>query len=616
MVLLAGLISAFLTSTHHRGTYLRLEVKSSVSSTAQVFFDIGRGISEEDSVAVPFIAGRNFQTLTFPLPDQPVRVLRFDPLTEPGSMVIRKATLLNDNGREPIPLQTLRPKNEIASMRFGPDGLVIETLPQAHDPQTQFELRYPILPTHPSGLSIAALAIVLFITTGLGCTVVLALLSTATGQRYLARWRSSIPLSFPQTIGVLLLVMLLMFLRAPWLLTRPRFWAEEGTVWFQHATTHSAFANFSFVNSETGYYILLTNIGAMLASATKNWFGLEHAPAATTYFAGLIQLIPFLIILCFKSHLFTSIWRIVAGCLILLCAPTATGEVWLNSVNSQTYLGAAALLVVFVDSSVWTRFTTWSMRVLLVLAGLSGLYAAVLFPLYAVSYRVYKERERIVQAALLAACFLVQLSVVLFARSAGGLEPTRFASVTPDTAFVNILFFEILIPIAGEVTARNLFHHAGLTEALKVSTSVPRSGTAVLAGLCCLALIVLTLGILKGRKLASEKGLLIGGFVIYAAVTSIASMRGIPNDRYAFLPGAILLFLLMDNLGAPQHQFIAVLCGFLLAVALFRGITMYRGQPVFAGPEWSEEVRAWQANPNYALRVWPSWWPPRIHLNR
>jgi hypothetical protein len=612
----AALVSMYLTSTHQPRNYLKFQIKSSVSSKAQIFYDIGRGLNEEDSQVLPIAAGETFQTLRFPLPEQPIRLLRFDPLIDAGRVVIGSVALLKGDSaaEESIPLETVRPTNEILSMNLTREGLAVETGPQAHDPQTIFQVSYPIVLGHRSFISVAALGFVLFIATALGSGVIVAVLSLPTGERYVARACSPPqPMRFQYLCAALLLFMLLIFMRAPALLTRPRFWAEEGTVWFQHAITHTPVASLLFVFPESGYYIFSTNLAALLASITKNVAGLEYAPAATTYFSALIQLVPFLIILGFKSHLFNSWWKSALGCLILLCAPTATGEVWLNSINSPSYVGAAALVLLFFDASGATRITIWALRITLLLIGLSGLYGVLLFPLYALSYVVYKERERIVQAVLLAACFLIQVSVVLLVHAGAGLEPTRFSYVTPDTALVNILFFEIINPITGEVTARHVFHYLGLSNALTISTSVPRTGTVMLAACFSLVAIASIFAALRGRRIASESGLLMGAFVIYAAVTSIASLGGIPNGRYAFLPGAIFLLLIMDNLARPRRQIVTAVCGFVLAVALFRGITMYRAQPVFVGPEWSNEVKTWRANPEYGLQVWPGWWASRIH---
>jgi hypothetical protein len=323
----AALVSIYLTSTHQSGNYLEVQIKSSVSSKAQIFYDIGRGLNEEDSQVLPLEARDTFQTLRFPLPEQPIRLLRFDPLIDPGRVVIRGATLAggDSTAEKSIPIGTIRPTNEIISTELTPEGVAIETVPQAHDPQTIFQLPYPIVLAHRSFISVAALGLVLFIATALGCSLIVAFLSHPTGARYLNRACSPLqPLRFLHLTGAMLVLTLLMFLRAPALLTRPRFWAEEGTVWFQHAITHPPVANLLFVFAESGYYIFSTNVTALLASITKNVAGLEYAPAATTYFSALIQLVPFLLILGFKSHLFDSSWKSALGCLVLLCAPTAT----------------------------------------------------------------------------------------------------------------------------------------------------------------------------------------------------------------------------------------------------------------------------------------------------
>jgi hypothetical protein len=619
IAVVSGLVSSYVSLTHHQGTYLQLMIKSSVSSDAQIFYDIGRGLNEDDSNVLPIEGGETFQTLRFLLPDRPIHLLRFDPLTEGGRVVLQGAFLFRGRGRgESLPLETLQPTNEIASTRFTSEGLVIETVPQAHDPQTIFEAKYPILPERTSLISRVGLGLLWFLGIALGCTMVLALLSTLWGKKFAAQCCAPIQASpfNGVVVGTSLLIMLMMFLRAPALLTKPRFWAEEGTVWFQHAITHSAISNLLFVFPASGYYVLSANVAAVLASGMKSVAGLKYAPIATTYFAWLIQLVPFLIILCFKSHLFNSAWRTAVGCLILLFAPTATGEVWLNSINSPSYLGAVAFLLLFVDTSESTKRSKWVMRSMLLVAGLSGIYAAILFPLYGLSYFVYRERERVVQAGILVGCLLMQVGIVMLVRIRTGLEATRFSNFTLDTALVNILFFQIVNPITGEATARHMFRYLGLSNALAISISVPRVGSVTLAAWFSIVVMVLLLILLGARRKASENTLLVCGFVTYAAVTSIGSLGGVPSGRYAFLPGAVLLMLLMDNIGSARRQFVAAAVGVLLAFALTQGMMLYRTQPFFTGPDWASEVSTWRANPDYALRVWPARWPKRIHCKR
>jgi len=168
----AGLVSAYMSVTHQPETYLQLTIRSSVSSYVQIFYDIGRGLNEDDSRALPLEGGQAFQALRFPLPDRPIRSLRFDPLTAPGRVVLREATLFRSDGSRPesISLDSLRPTNEIASMRLTPEGLLIETAPQAHDPQTFFAVQYPISPARHALIITLALGVLWFIGAALACS--------------------------------------------------------------------------------------------------------------------------------------------------------------------------------------------------------------------------------------------------------------------------------------------------------------------------------------------------------------------------------------------------------------------------------------------------------------
>jgi hypothetical protein len=458
---------------------------------------------------------------------------------------------------------------------------------------------------HPRHVALIGLAVI--------CCAVLGLF-TAPGKNFLTVFRAplqALPFRRLLLCAWLLLLIALILLRAPTLLINPRFWAEEGTVWFQYAVTHSPVDTLFYVFPGSGYYVLSTNVAAMLAAATKDIAGLRYAPMATTYCALVIQLVPFLIILCLKSHLFDCAWKVVAGCLIILFSPLATGEIWLNTINSMSYVGLSGFLLIFADTSDWTPRKVWIARSGLFLAGLSGLYAAVLFPLYAASYFVYRERERILQTAVLAACFCLQLGVVLLVKMNAGLAPQRFSFFTLDSGIVNIFYFEIVSSIVGQTNAAGMAKHLGLLRVLDISTTVPRPGTIWLAACLSFLLMAATAMALKGRCLASTKGLLIGGFIIYAAFTSLASLNGVPGGRYAFISGVIVLLLFMENIGTPQRHFLSVACGCLLIFALAQGILIYSAVP--SGPSWSKEVTIWRTDPDYGLRVWPDWWTARIH---
>ncbi len=81
-------------------------------------------------------------------------------------------------------------------------------------------------------------------------------------------------------------------LKEPYLLQHPRFWAEEGLIWFQYGSEHSIYKTLLFVFPMSNYMNLAANVGAVLSTRTAAHFGLLAAPAATTWYSYLISARP------------------------------------------------------------------------------------------------------------------------------------------------------------------------------------------------------------------------------------------------------------------------------------------------------------------------------------
>ncbi len=80
--------------------YFELAMRSSRPGMAQLFYDIGKGFNENDSVRLSAPAGESNRELRFALPAGEYRALRFDPI-ERGtcSMTIRSARIVDLSGR-------------------------------------------------------------------------------------------------------------------------------------------------------------------------------------------------------------------------------------------------------------------------------------------------------------------------------------------------------------------------------------------------------------------------------------------------------------------------------------------------------------------------------------
>ena len=137
-VLLAGF--AF---TRKHDFWLELEMSSNVPSTAQLFFDAGRGINEADS-STARVSSRlldRFAILVFDLPTENISQFRFDPLDLPGRFVLRNVRVADSTGvLRPILLSNIRPLNQIEGRTDRSGEVEFVTGPKASDPSLMFEL--------------------------------------------------------------------------------------------------------------------------------------------------------------------------------------------------------------------------------------------------------------------------------------------------------------------------------------------------------------------------------------------------------------------------------------------------------------------------------------------
>lgn len=122
------------------GLKLELDLLSDKPSTAQLFWDTGAGVSEADSSRQDYEPHQGLQTLRFPLPDKPVKGLRFDPRDGEGRLEIRGIRIVDAGQRTAavLPPGSLRAVREIASLKAGPDALIIDVARAGKDPITEF----------------------------------------------------------------------------------------------------------------------------------------------------------------------------------------------------------------------------------------------------------------------------------------------------------------------------------------------------------------------------------------------------------------------------------------------------------------------------------------------
>jgi hypothetical protein len=130
---------------------LVVEMTSTSDSTAQVYYDIGRGFNEPDSVTAPVMATKSFQELRFPLLRQNLRGFRFDPLMCPGTVEIRRMRIVEGDGRTVMEFQPAQILNyaEIKERSDSAGTLRLETVENSRDSSVAVGLPTPLALSRP-----------------------------------------------------------------------------------------------------------------------------------------------------------------------------------------------------------------------------------------------------------------------------------------------------------------------------------------------------------------------------------------------------------------------------------------------------------------------------------
>lgn len=373
-------------------------------------------------------------------------------------------------------------------------------------------------------------------------------------------------------------------LRHTHLLQHPRFWAEEGSIWFQYGLNHSILGTLFFVFPISNYISFAANIGAILSSRTAAHIGLIYAPLPTTLFAYLIQALAIISILFIKSRLFDSYGKALFGCAILVFAPTTTSEVWLTSLHSMIFLGFISIVLLFAETDDWSKPMRWAMRATLLFCGLSSPYTVALLPIFFVSAWRTKGREQKLQCLILTGCFLLQSGAVVWSRIAMAkmnTDPVRATAVRPDTSAINIFVEHMTYPALGFSLKERLLEEVGIKAAsdAAISLSVPRHPlpeSTRAAGLLCFLLIVGVMTLLRGPTLFSNTNMVMAVFLVLSIFVCVTSLYSVPTARYAVLPGVSFLLLLLLNTDASKPRVHRYACMSFLACGLAAGAISYQ----------------------------------------
>jgi hypothetical protein len=140
-----GTINTLVVQRHPAAT-LTIEMQSSVTSHAKVFFDTGKGLNESESDRREVTGDRESHRLYFPFPAKTVRSIRFDPIEAAGIVELRSAVVERPSHEivRRFDVTRISPLNQIASLSVQDKIARVVTTEEANDPQLLLPLDTPV----------------------------------------------------------------------------------------------------------------------------------------------------------------------------------------------------------------------------------------------------------------------------------------------------------------------------------------------------------------------------------------------------------------------------------------------------------------------------------------
>lgn len=362
------------------------------------------------------------------------------------------------------------------------------------------------------------------------------------------------------TLWQFVFYMIATFIKAPNVITHPRFWAEDGVVYFLQARGLTWWE--ALWAMPLGYLSFPANLSGLIAAALP----LPYAPYGALAVSLSVQCLYFWVVVA--NRYFEEQRLKQAMLLAIPILVTQSFETWLNPINSQFWLTLAAALILAAPAS-----ASYANILTTLLAGLSGGVAAFLAPLFVLRAIMQRKWLWLLHAALVSIGAWV--SIVLNIGRTIDFPPGLFSIYS---------FFQIILNNLCLTCSLNLFPllPALLSKAFALGLLVLLGLAYACIGFCATA---------AGRWLAAASLLLL--LLSFSAMLGKDQILHTPpyfHGRYTFAPASLFYgALLFINKGVAAK--VAVLS---LTFLLLNSFKFYRILPVvgmYEGQLWLESIQ-------------------------
>ena len=390
-----------------------------------------------------------------------------------------------------------------------------------------------------------------------------------------------------------LALLIIIFYRSPYILLNSRFVSEEGYVFFRNSFLEGPVYGLFQIFWNTGYFNLWANIGSVLALIPP----IEYAPFATVYLSLFLKLFIIYYILNSSSSLLINIYYKVIASFIVILSPPIVPEIWLNTLNSQSFFGILTILIFFQNNEDQKLIHKTSPYVLFI-GGMSALYTCVLSPFFLVKYLLTKNKNDFKNFIFISFATLVQFSIVVYTKLNNMIFDVRFQPSIEK--LINYCYNVIVKSILGRETSQYLIGNL-----YNINTYI-----LLIIFLFFIFFIIYLFVFLTKKEKDNTLIFLLLFFVTESLLVFIGSWGSEVQGRYAVVPGVILLFIFLRLLQYNQ-KIIKIISMSVIFFSLMAGSyefkhnTKYPSFLICMGcPHWKEEIKQWKKDKNYTIKIW------------
>lgn len=410
----------------------------------------------------------------------------------------------------------------------------------------------------------------------------------------------------------LVILILIAFYRSPYIFTNGRFLTLE-LKYYLEIKNLNFFDSLFFVDLTAQYINMISNISSLIAS---RFLDMQHAQFASVYLSITIYFLIIYYILFKDSYLFKSDYSKLLCSLIIFLSPIMNFEIWLNAINLQVYLGILTVIIFFLKDN---KNINIFRLIILTISGLSGVYSCALTPIFLYKFYKLKNIYNGACALILGLCALTQTYLIYKTWFiVEGSANTSLTLIFTKYEAISYLYNVIIRPFFGSSLPTMVLGFLNLDLYIVLTNTIITNYMFLITIFLFCILLFISLAFIK--SINEKKDLyvvynLIVLFLIFSFLVIFGGVSDSIHGRYSTLPGFVLVIFVLFFTSTNTKKIIKYFSIFLIFSTLFFGSIDYRYKKFIyyldclGCPDWKEEVRKYNNDKNYNLKVWP------YHLN-